>query len=70
MPADCVLHTSLAEFSVGADKDRLMLHGPYRQFVISCARQAGGTRCPALMTTLPQHASNCGIYVVIKQEAH
>jgi hypothetical protein len=70
VPADCVLHTSLAEFSIGTDKDRQMLRGPHRQLVISCARQATGTRCPALMTLLPQHASNCGIYVVIKQEAH
>jgi hypothetical protein len=28
--ADCVVQPSLAEFSIGADKDRLMLRGPYR----------------------------------------
>ena len=70
VPADCVLHTSLAEFSIGADKDRLMLGGPYRQLVISCARQASGTCCPALMTTLRQHLSHRGVNIVVKKESH
>ena len=70
MPADFVPHTSLAEFCIGADQDRLMLGGPYRQLVISCARQASGTCGPALMTTLPQHLSHRGVHIVVKQESH
>jgi hypothetical protein len=68
--ADCVLHAPLAEFSIGADENRLMLRGPYRQLVISGARQASRTSCPALMTMPPQHLSHCGIHVVIEQESH
>jgi hypothetical protein len=64
--ADCVVHPPLAECSIGADKDRLMLRSPYRQLVISCARQASGTCCPALMTIPPQHAPHRGVHVVIK----
>jgi hypothetical protein len=49
---------------------RLMLRSPHRQLIILGARQAGRTCCPALMTTLPQHAPNRGIHIVIKQEPH
>jgi hypothetical protein len=68
--ADCILHASLTEFSIGADNDRLMLRGPHRQLVIFCSCQASGTCCPALMATVPQHLSYCGVHVVIKQESH
>jgi hypothetical protein len=70
MPAGCVLHTSLAEFCISADKDSVMLRGPHCQFVISCARQAGRTCCPAFMATLPQRLSHRSVHVVIEQEAH
>lgn len=66
----CVLHASLAGFSIGADNDRLMLGGPHRQLVIFCSCQASGTCCPALMATVPQYLSHCGVHVVIKQESH
>jgi hypothetical protein len=68
--ADRVPRAPLAEFFIGADKDRPMLRGPYRQLVISGARQACGTRTQALVTLLPQHPSDRGIHVVIKQESH
>jgi hypothetical protein len=70
MPADCILHPSLAEFSISADDDGLMFCGPHGQFVILGARQAGGTRCPALIAAMPQHASHRGIHVVIKEKSH
>jgi hypothetical protein len=70
MPADRILHPSLAEFSIGADDDGLMFYGPHGQFVVPGARQAGGTRCPALMASLPKHTSHRGIHVVIKEETH
>jgi hypothetical protein len=70
VPADCVPHASLAEFSIGADNDCLMLRGPYRQLVISCSCQASGICCPALITTVTQHLSYRGVHVVIKQESH
>jgi hypothetical protein len=70
VPTDWLAPAPLAEFLVGADEDRLMLRRPYRQLVISGARQAGGTRPQALVTTLPQHLSDRGIHVVIKQESH
>jgi hypothetical protein len=70
VPADCVLHPSLAEFSVSADHDRLVPGGPHCQFVILGAGQAGRASGPALVTTLPQHASYCGIHVVIEEESH
>jgi hypothetical protein len=70
MPAGCVPHTALAEFCISADQDSVMLRGPHCQFVISCARQAGRTRCPAFMTPLPQHLSHRSVHVVIEQEAH
>jgi hypothetical protein len=38
--------------------------------VISCARQASGTCCPALMTLPQQHLAHRGVHVVIKQESH
>jgi hypothetical protein len=70
MSADRILHPSLAEFSVGADENGLMFYRPYGQFVILGAREACRTRGPALMAALPQHASNRGVHIVVKEEAH
>jgi hypothetical protein len=70
VPADCVLHPSLAEFSVSADHNRLTIGGPHRQLVILGAGQASRACCPALVATLPQHASYCGVHIVIKEESH
>jgi hypothetical protein len=70
VPANRVLHPPLTELTIGADHSRLMLRSPHRQLIIPGARQASRTRCPALMTTLPQHASHRGIHIVIKQEPH
>jgi hypothetical protein len=60
----------MTEFSVSADHNRVTLGGPHRQLVILGARQASRTRRPALMPTLPQHASHSGVDVMIKQEPH
>jgi hypothetical protein len=65
-----LLHPSMTEFSVSADHNRVMLGGPHRQLVILGARQASRACRPALMTTLPQHASHSGVDVMIKQEPH
>jgi len=70
MSADCIPHSSLAEFSVSADDYGLMFYGPHGQFVILGTREAGRTRSPALMATVPQHASHRGIHVVIKEKSH
>jgi hypothetical protein len=39
MPADRILHPSLAEFGIGADENGLMLYCPHGQFVILGARE-------------------------------
>jgi hypothetical protein len=70
MPADRIPHSSLAEFSVSADKDGLVFCGPHGQFVILGTREPGRTRCPALMAAVPQHTTHCGVHVVIKEESH
>jgi hypothetical protein len=70
VPADRVLHPPLAEFSVSADHDRLVLCSPHRQLVIPGAGQASLARGPALVTTLAQHAPHGGVHVVIKEESH
>ena len=70
MSADRILHSSLTEFSISTDKDGLMFHCPHGQFVVFGAREACRTCRPALMAAMPQHASHCGIYVVVKEESH
>jgi hypothetical protein len=70
VPANRVLHPPLTEFTISADHGRLMRRGPHRQLVIPGASQTSRARCPALMTTLPQHTSHRGIYIVIEQEPH
>jgi hypothetical protein len=70
MPADRVLHPSLAEFRISADENGLMFYRPHGQFVVLGAREARRTCRPALMAAMPQHASDCGIYVVVKEESH
>lgn len=70
MPADCVLHSPLAEFSVSADNGGLMFRGSHGQFIILGARQASRTCCPASVARLPQHVPYCGIDVVIEEEPH
>lgn len=47
-----------------------MFHCPHGQFVVLGAREACRTCRPALMAAMPQHASHCGIYVVVKEESH
>jgi hypothetical protein len=70
MTADRIPHPSLAELSIGADENGLVLYRPHGQFVILSARKACRTCGPALMTAMPQHASHRGVHVVVKEESH
>jgi hypothetical protein len=70
MPTDRVLHPALAEFRISTDEDGLMFRRPDSQFVIFGPREACRTCRPALMAVMSQHASNCDIYVVVKEESH
>lgn len=65
MLADRVLYPSLAELSISADENGLMFYRPDGQFVILGTCEARRTCCPAFVAVLPQHASHCGIYVVV-----
>jgi hypothetical protein len=70
VPTDRVLHPSLAEFNISADENGLMFYGPHSQFVIFGASETCRTCRPALMATMPQHASDRGIHIVVKEESH